>query len=65
MRVLKSVGPVKIIKNNANKTFLLKWGISIEFFTKYYLKRGDVYNKSLDNVKYNVINILDYIKNFQ
>ena len=52
---------IKIVKNNANKTFLMKWGISIEFFTKYYLKRGDLYNKSLDNVKYNIINILELL----
>ena len=36
-----------VVRNNANKTFLLKWGISIEFFVKYYLKRGDIFNEPL------------------
>ena len=30
-------------RNDANKTFLLKWGISISYFTKYYLQRGTPY----------------------
>ena len=34
-------------RNNANKTFLLKWGISIGYFTKYYLQRGVPYNGKL------------------
>ena len=40
-----------IVRNNANKTFLLKWGISIEFFVKYYLKRGDIFKEPLKDFK--------------
>ena len=40
-----------IVRNNANKTFLLKWGISIEFFVKYYLKRGDIFYEPLKDFK--------------
>lgn len=39
----------KIKRNNGKKTFLLKWGISINFFTKYYLRRGSIYNGPLQN----------------
>ena len=40
-----------LVRNNANKTFLLKWGISIEFFVKYYLKRGDIFYEPLKDFK--------------
>ena len=33
----------KKISNNGAKTFLLKWGISIKFFRKYYLKSDTPY----------------------
>jgi glycosyltransferase involved in cell wall biosynthesis len=33
--------------NNGAKTFLLKWGISIKFFKKFYLKTDTVYNGEL------------------
>jgi len=39
-----------------SKTFLLKWGISIKFFKKFYLKSNDKYNGQLSipvkNIKY-------------
>ena len=47
----------KIVRNNANKTFLNKWGITIDFFTKYYLNRGDVYESPLGEVKYNIFTL--------
>ena len=50
-----------IIRNNANNTFLLKWGISIEFFVKFYLNRGLKYIKPLDEFKLSVNNIIPYI----
>ena len=34
--------------NNGSKTFLLKWGISIKFFKKYYLKSDTPYNGILN-----------------
>ncbi len=33
--------------NNGAKTFLLKWGISIKFFKKFYLRSDQVFDKSL------------------
>jgi len=50
----------KIIKKNigskANKIFILKWGISIKFFRKYYLRSDTRYdgplNEPLKNIKY-------------
>lgn len=36
-----------ITQNNARKTFLLKWKISMELFIKYYLRRGQIYNGPL------------------
>ena len=34
--------------NNGAKTFLLKWGISIKFFKKYYLRSDEIYDGSLN-----------------
>lgn len=50
-----------IIRNNANNTFLLKWGISIEFFIKFYLYRGLKYIKPLDEFKLSANNFIPYI----
>ena len=33
--------------NNGAKTFLLKWGISIEFFKKHYLRSDTIFNNDL------------------
>ena len=41
--------------NNGAKTFLLKWGISIKFFKKYYLRSDTDFKTELD----------EPIKNFQ
>ena len=48
----------EISKNDANKTFLLKWGITIEFFVRFYLNRGLKYSKPLDEFKLNSKNII-------
>jgi len=45
------------------KIFLLKWGISIKFFKKFYLKSNEKYNKPLSQPKINFIFILKYILN--
>ena len=34
--------------NNGAKTFLLKWGISIKFFKKHYLRSDTIFNNILD-----------------
>ena len=36
-----------IIQNRGEKTFLKKWGISIKFFKKYYLKTNTEYTGPL------------------
>ena len=33
--------------NNGAKTFLLKWGISIKFFKKHYLRSDTIFNNDL------------------
>ena len=48
----------EILRNNANKTFLLKWGITIEFFVKFYLYRGFKYTKPLNEFKLTSRNIV-------
>ena len=48
--------------NNGAKTFLLKWGISIKFFKKYYLKSDDKFENILDEPKKNFFYYLDLLK---
>ena len=48
------------IKNNFKKTFLIKWGITIEFFTKYYLKRGEIFSSQLDDFTLSYKNIFPF-----
>jgi|TARA_B110000027_G_scaffold97984_1_gene103560 glycosyltransferase involved in cell wall biosynthesis len=43
------------------KIFLLKWGISIKFFKKFYLKSNTRYLGPLENPKYDFKFILSYI----
>ena len=50
-----------IIRNDANKTFLLKWKISINYFVKYYLKRGSIYKKPLDDFTFSITSLLELI----
>ncbi len=45
--------------NNGAKTFLLKWGISIKFFKKYYLKSDKNFDNLLDEPKKNLFYYLD------
>ena len=56
----------KFFKKNqgslANKIFLLKWGISIKFFKKHYLKSHLFQNQILENPKKNISYFLDLIK---
>jgi GT2 family glycosyltransferase len=49
----------KIQRNDANTTFLLKWGITISFFVKNYLHRGNKYNHPLKDVNYTLKNIIE------
>ena len=48
--------------NNGAKTFLLKWGISIKFFKKYYLKSDTPYDGPLTEPKKPLMYYYDLIK---
>ena len=48
--------------NNGSKIFLLKWGISIKFFKKYFLKTGENFNGELNNPKINFFFVLGLFK---
>ena len=48
-----------ITQNNARKTFLLKWKISMELFINYYLRRGQIYNGPLQKPSLTI----SYLKN--
>ncbi len=47
--------------NNGAKTFLLKWGISIKFFKKHYLRSAKIYNGPLSEPKKNLIYYRDLL----
>ena len=50
-----------IYKNNGKKTFLLKMEISVEFFTRHFLRRGlKLYNGPLVEPIKNLRYYLDY-----
>ena len=48
--------------NNGAKTFLLKWGISIKFFKKYYLRSDEVFTDVLDEPKKNLSFFIELLK---
>ena len=48
--------------NNGAKTFLLKWGISIKFFKKYYLRSDQKFNSLLTEPSKNISYYLDLFK---
>ncbi len=48
--------------NNGAKTFLLKWGISIKFFKKHYLRADQVFNGTLNEPEKNLIYYIGLIK---
>jgi len=52
----------KIVRNDGAKTFLLKWGITINFFVKYYLLRGRIYKGELLKPKLTFLYLFDLIK---
>ena len=51
---------LSISPNNGKKTFLLKWKLSVEFFTKHFLRRGQLYNGPLSEPIKNLSYYLDY-----
>ena len=48
--------------NNGAKTFLLKWGITIKFFKKHYLKSDKIFNGLLTEPNKDLFYFLDLIK---
>ncbi len=46
----------------ANKIFLLKWGISIKFFKKHYLKSHIFHNENLNEPNKNLLYYIDLFK---
>jgi len=48
--------------NNGAKIFLLKWGITIKFFKKYYLRSDTKFDGELKEPIKNIIYLIDYIK---
>jgi len=48
--------------NNGAKIFLLKWGITIKFFKKYYLRSDTKFDGELKDPSRNIIYFIDYIK---
>ena len=48
--------------NNGAKTFLLKWGISIKFFKKHYLKSDNIFTGQLNEPNKNIFYFFDLIK---
>ena len=51
----------QIIKNRGDITFLIKWGISTNFFKKYYLKSKTIYNNPLSEPKKNIFFLFDLL----
>ena len=48
--------------SRANKIFLLKWGFSIKFFKKHYLRAHYIHNDKLTNPNKNLVYYLDLFK---
>ena len=49
-----SVSLRKKVSNNGSKTFLLKWGISIKFFKKHYLRSEQAFKEILSEPNKNI-----------
>jgi len=73
VRLFKGLGKCKVYHfssvslrkkawNNGAKTFLLKWGISIKFFKKYYLKSDSQFTGPLSNPNKSLMYYFDFIK---
>jgi glycosyltransferase involved in cell wall biosynthesis len=57
-----SVSLRRKVWNDGAKTFLLKWGISIKFFKKYYLRSDTSFNGNLNEPQKNLFYYLSLIK---
>ena len=53
---------INISKNEGNRTFLLKWGFSKNFFIKHYLRRGEIHKGPLKlNPQKNIFYFFDLL----
>lgn len=50
-----------VVRNNGKKTFFLKWKISVDFFTKHYLRRGEIFDGPLKDPNKNFIYYFEFI----
>ena len=57
-----SVSLRKKISNNGSRTFLLKWGVSIKFFRKHYLKSDTEFDGLLKDPNKNFFYYLDLLR---
>ena len=57
-----SVSLRKKVSNNGSKTFLLKWGITIKFFKKYYLRSEEKFDGILTLPNKNFLYYFDYLR---
>ena len=48
-----------VTPNKGKITFLMKWKITVDFFTKHYLKRGEIYDGPLKNPTKNISFFID------
>ena len=73
VRLFKGLGNVRVYHfssitlrkkawNKGSKTFLLKWGFTIKFFKKHYLKTDSMFEGPLNNPKKNFWFFLDLLK---
>ena len=58
----KKLSSITETGSKGSKIFLLKWGISIKFFKKFYLQSDTIYKNSLKNPKKNFLFIVEYLK---
>lgn len=57
-----SISLRKKISNNGSKTFLLKWGITIKFFKKYYLRSEEEFDGLLTLPNKNFLYYYDFMR---
>ena len=73
VRLFKGLGDVRVYHfssvslrkkawNNGAKTFLLKWGISIKFFKKYYLRSDEIFKGPLKDPKISISYLFALLK---
>ena len=49
-----------LVRNKGAKSFLLKWGITVDFFKKYYLRTGTKYTGPLNEPAKNFTYLVDF-----